>query len=108
MKKGTRKEKIWGRENLINLYEIWEQPKTDELEVGLRVLFILFIVIGEKSLGFKRGELRKRDEKIGEILKEEKNSLIKPWAISWGRVAGPDKKLIEGRKLFLQGFVHQD
>ena len=53
---------MWGRENLINLYEIWEHPGEDKLKVGLRVLISLFIVIEEKSLGFKKGESRKREE----------------------------------------------
>ena len=53
---------MWGRENLINLYKIWEHPGEDELEVGLKVLVSLFIIIEKKSLGFKEGESRKREE----------------------------------------------
>ena len=63
---------------MINLYEIWEKPGADELDVGLRALFNLFIVIGEKFLGLRGEESRKRDEYIGEILGGEKNSVTKP------------------------------
>ena len=57
-----RKEGIWERENLINLYEIWEKPEANKLDVGLRVLVNSFIVIGEKSLGLREGESRKSNK----------------------------------------------
>ena len=57
-----RKKEIQKRENLINLYKIWKKPGADKLDVGLKVLVNSFIVMREKSLGLKGGELRKSDE----------------------------------------------
>ena len=51
-----------GKENLINLYEIWENPGEEELDIGERAAWISFKEIGRKSRGVRGGESRKKDE----------------------------------------------